>query len=62
MARASDSWPAVDGQTLLDMERDDYADPLTQLQSKQLMRFLLAHQLGGAPLNTRQILIDLLQL
>ncbi|MDL2355064.1 MAG: DNA repair protein RecO [Pseudomonadota bacterium] len=62
VARASDQWPAVDGQTLLDMERDDYADPLTQMQSKQLMRFLLAHQLGGAPLNTRQILIDLLQL
>ncbi len=62
VARASDNWPAVDGQTLLDMEKDDYADPLTQLQSKQLMRFLLAHQLGGSPLNTRQILIDLLQL
>ncbi|GGE72193.1 DNA repair protein RecO [Massilia psychrophila] len=62
VARGSDTWPAVDGQTLLDMERGDYADPLTQLQSKQLMRFLLAHQLGGVPLNTRQILIDLLQL
>jgi DNA repair protein RecO (recombination protein O) len=62
VARVSDTWPAVDGQTLLDMERGDYSDPLTQLQSKQLMRFLLAHQLGGAPLNTRQILIDLLQL
>jgi len=62
LARLSDTWPAVDGQTLLDMERGDYTDPLTQLQSKQLMRFLLAHQLGGAPLNTRQILIDLLQL
>ncbi|MDB5920185.1 MAG: repair protein RecO [Massilia sp.] len=62
VAQVSDTWPAVDGQTLLDMERGDYTDPLTQLQSKQLMRFLLAHQLGGAPLNTRQILIDLLQL
>jgi DNA repair protein RecO (recombination protein O) len=62
VARVADTWPAVDGQTLLDMEKGDYADPLTQLQSKQLMRFLLAHQLGGAPLNTRQILIDLLQL
>jgi DNA repair protein RecO (recombination protein O) len=27
-----------------------------------LMRFLLAHQLNGNPLNTRQILIDLMQL
>ncbi len=61
-ARVSDTWPVVSGQTLIDMENEDYLDPVTQMQSKQLMRFLLAHQLGGAPLNTRQILIDLLQL
>ncbi|QYF92578.1 DNA repair protein RecO [Massilia sp. PAMC28688] len=60
--QAADTWPVVSGKTLLDMEREDYADPATQAQSKQLMRFLLAHHLGGAPLNTRQILIDLLQL
>jgi DNA repair protein RecO (recombination protein O) len=61
-ARASEAWPVVAGKTLLDMEREDYSDPQTQAQSKQLMRFLLAHHLGGAPLNTRQILIDLMQL
>jgi DNA repair protein RecO (recombination protein O) len=61
-ARVSDSWPVVTGKTLLDMEREDYSDPQTQAQSKQLMRFLLAYHLGGAPLNTRQILIDLMQL
>ena len=61
-AQAGDTWPQVSGKTLLDMEREDYADPATQVQSKQLMRFLLAHHLGGAPLNTRQILRDLLQL
>jgi DNA repair protein RecO (recombination protein O) len=61
-ARVSDVWPVVSGKTLLDMEREDYADPATQAQSKQLMRFLLAHHLGGVPLNTRQILIDLMQL
>ncbi len=44
------------------MEREDYTDPATQAQSKQLMRYLLSWHLGGAPLNTRQILIDLLQL
>ncbi|MET3129767.1 DNA repair protein RecO (recombination protein O) [Oxalobacteraceae bacterium GrIS 1.11] len=59
---ATDTWPRVSGKTLLDMEREDYADAVTQNQSKQLMRFLLAHHLGGAPLNTRQILIDLMQL
>jgi len=52
----------VTGKTLLDMEREDYADNTTQTQSKLLMRFLLAHHLGGTPLNTRQILIDLMQL
>ncbi len=62
LVRAADTWPVVCGKTLIDMEREDYSDPLTQAQSKQLMRFLLAHQLGGQPLNTRQILIDLLQL
>jgi DNA repair protein RecO (recombination protein O) len=62
LVRAADTWPAVAGKTLLDMENEDYLDPATQAQSKQLMRFLLAHHLGGAPLNTRQILIDLMQL
>jgi DNA repair protein RecO (recombination protein O) len=57
-----ESWPVVSGKTLIDMEREDYGDPQTQAQSKQLMRFLLAYQLGGAPLNTRQILLDLMQL
>lgn len=61
-ARASDDMPRVTGKTLLDMERDDYSDAATQSQSKFLMRFLLAHHLGGAQLNTRQILIDLTQL
>ena len=60
--RAADAWPRVAGKTLLDMESEDYQDAATQAQSKQLMRFLLAHHLGGAPLNTRQILIDLMQL
>ncbi|NGZ86151.1 DNA repair protein RecO [Duganella aceris] len=60
--RASDVSPRVAGKTLLDMEREDYQDAATQSQSKHLMRYLLAHHLGGAPLNTRQILIDLSQL
>jgi DNA repair protein RecO (recombination protein O) len=62
VALASDTSPSVIGKTLLDMEAGDYSDSTTQLQSKFLMRHLLAHHLGGMPLNTRQILIDLLQL
>ena len=44
---------------LLDMEQDDYSRPQTVAQSKTLMRFLLNIYLGGTPLATRQILIDL---
>ncbi len=62
IARNADTWPRVSGKTLHDMQRGDYADAATQLQSKFLMRFLLAHHLGGVPLNTRQILLDLMQL
>jgi len=61
-AQTADMWPRVSGKTLLDMERENYADATTQMQSKFLMRFLLAHHLGGTSLNTRQILIDLMQL
>lgn len=53
------SWPRIQGQTLLDMMRDDYNRPQTIVQSKALMRFLLHYHLQGAPLTTRQILIDL---
>ncbi|MDR5737878.1 DNA repair protein RecO [Caballeronia sp. LZ016] len=52
-------WPVIAGQTLIDMERDDYSSGQTAVQSKTLMRFLLNYHLGGAPLATRQILIDL---
>jgi len=49
----------LSGQTLLDMANDDYTSAQTQQQSKQLMRYLLAHYLGDKPLHTRQLLIDL---
>jgi DNA repair protein RecO (recombination protein O) len=49
----------LSGKTMLDMARDDYADMATLGQSKQLMRYLLAHYLGDKPLHTRQLLIDL---
>ncbi|BBB60240.1 DNA repair protein RecO [Undibacterium sp. KW1] len=58
-AMSSDNVPRVSGKTLLAMQRGDYTEQSTQLQSKLLMRFLLAHHLHGAALNTRQILIDL---
>lgn len=60
--RLSDNGLKVSGKTLLDMEKEDYSDLTTQTQSKFLMRSLLSHHLGGAQLNTRQMLIDLTQL
>lgn len=50
------------GQTLLDMQRDDYSDPATMQQSKALMRMLINHYLGSQTLHTRQLLKDLQQL
>ena len=49
----------LSGKTLLDMANGDYTSAETQQQSKQLMRYLLAHYLGDRPLHTRQLLIDL---
>ena len=54
--------PRVSGRTLLDMARDDYADPLTQQQAKALMRTLINHRLDYQPLKSRQIFRDLLAL
>jgi DNA repair protein RecO (recombination protein O) len=53
---------AVSGRTLLDMARDDYADPVTQQQAKALMRSLLNHRLDYQPLKSRRIFRDLLAL
>lgn len=50
---------ALSGKTLLDMAADDYADPRTLGEAKQLMRFLLGHYLNGQPLQTRRVFIEL---
>jgi DNA repair protein RecO (recombination protein O) len=50
------------GKTMLDMAVDDYTDPVTAQQSKQLMRMLLNHHLGGKVLLTRELIKDLQKL
>ncbi|HTN93404.1 MAG TPA: DNA repair protein RecO [Gallionella sp.] len=50
------------GKTLLDMAADDYTDPVTAQQSKQLMRVLLNHHLGGKILHTRELIKELQKL
>jgi len=47
------------GQTLLDMQSDDYSNAVTQQQSKALMRMLINHYLGDQELHTRQLLREL---
>ncbi|MDR1310897.1 MAG: DNA repair protein RecO [Burkholderiaceae bacterium] len=61
-AQMGDTLPRVAGQTLIDMVNEDYGSAMTQTQSKLLMRSLLTYHLNGVPIQTRQILIDLLQL
>jgi len=53
---------AVLGKTMLDMAVDDYTDPATAQQSKQLMRVLLNHHLGGKILHTRELIKELQKL
>jgi DNA repair protein RecO (recombination protein O) len=55
----TDGDAVVAGKTLLDIERDDYGDPVTLSQSKRLMRFLLQHHLSGQMLQTRRMALDL---
>lgn len=50
------------GKTLLDMVADDYADPQTRLESKLLMRQLIAHHLGGKALQSRRVFMELKEL
>jgi len=50
------------GKTLLDMARDDYSDPRTCAESKQIMRQLIAHHLGGKQLQSRRVFMELQEL
>lgn len=50
------------GQTLLDIESDDFSRPRTAAEAKLLMRMLVTHQMNGRPLVTRQVFSQLLEL
>lgn len=50
---------ALHGKTLLDLAADDYGDPRTLAESKILMRQLVAHYLGGQPLQSRRVFVEL---
>jgi DNA repair protein RecO (recombination protein O) len=45
----------VSGQSLLDLAQSHFESERSRLELKQMMRHLIAEQLGGKPLKTRQI-------
>lgn len=49
----------VDGQTLIDMSRDDYGRTRTRDEARRLMRRLIATRLSGQTLHTRDMLREL---
>lgn len=59
---ASDEAPSLCGKTLLDMAADNYSDPRTRLESRRLMRQLIAHHMGGKSLQSRRVFVDLQEL
>jgi DNA repair protein RecO (recombination protein O) len=50
------------GKTLLDMDADDYSDAQTRVESRALMRQLIAYHLGGKPLQSRRVFMELQEL
>jgi DNA repair protein RecO (recombination protein O) len=50
------------GKTLLDIEVEDFSDPRSRLEAKQLMRTLMAYYLAGKELETRKIFKELQEL
>jgi DNA repair protein RecO (recombination protein O) len=49
----------ISGQTLLDMAQNSYQSNQTELQSKQLMRYLIGYYLGDKPLNSKKLFLHL---
>ncbi len=62
LQRAGSSALAVSGKTLIDLAHDDFSDPRSLLEAKQLMRALIAHYTGGKNLETRKIFMELKEL
>ena len=52
----------VRGKTLLDLAADDFSDPRSKIEAKQLMRSLMAYYLSGVELETRKIFRGLQEL
>jgi len=53
---------AVSGRTLIDLAREDFSDPRSLAEAKQLMRTLIGHYTGGKTLASRRIFRELQEL
>jgi DNA repair protein RecO (recombination protein O) len=62
LQQRDDGTAAVAGSTLIAMARGDFSDSRVAAEAKALLRQLIRYHLGGKPLNTRRILLDLQQL
>lgn len=61
-AGVDEQLPCYLGKTLLDLATDNYGDPRTAAESKQLMRQLMSHHLDGKVLQSRRVLMELQEL
>jgi DNA repair protein RecO (recombination protein O) len=59
LARPGSSALSISGRTLINLAREDFTDPASLAEAKQLMRALIAHYTGGAGLKTRKIFMEL---
>ncbi len=62
LQRPGSSALSVSGKTLVDLAHDDFSDPRSLVEAKQLMRALIAHYTGGKSLETRKIFMELQEL
>ncbi|MBK7677377.1 DNA repair protein RecO [Accumulibacter sp.] len=53
---------SVSGRTLIDLAREDFSDPRSLAEAKQLMRTLIGHYTGGKALVSRRIFRELQEL
>ena len=61
-AAQQNDYPVFSGRTLLAIAEEDYSDPATLPQYKQLMRVLINHRLDRQPLHSRTVFKELQQL
>ncbi len=62
LQRPGSSALSVSGKTLIDLANEDFSDPRSLIEAKQLMRALIAHYTGGKNLETRKIFMELQEL